>query len=134
MVLTHSRGWALLHVTPTNNSANNVSSMRSKVRVPRLTISSDEITKIGEIETSIFSTRHKSCKQPKFKKLQLIYATDPTKMLSDLWQCAWFLKPHRPMWSGFMQMVHNSNDHPAKSEVIFLPMIDMQSSDPSCIL
>ena len=38
------------------------------------------------------------------------------------------------MWSGFMQMVHNSNDHPAKSEVIFMPMIDMQSSDPSCIL
>ena len=50
-------------VTPRNNSANYICSMRSKVRVPRLTISSDAITKIGEIETFIFSTRHKSCKQ-----------------------------------------------------------------------
>ena len=80
---TFHRMGIIASVTPTNNSANNISSMRSKV--PRLTISSDEITKIGEIETSIFSTRHESCKQPKFEKLQLIHVTDPTKILVDLW-------------------------------------------------
>ena len=32
-----------------------------------------------------------------------------------------------------MQMVHKGN-HPGKSSVIFMPMIDMPSSDMSCIL
>ena len=34
---------------------------------------------------------------------------------------------------GFMQMIHKG-DHPGKSSVIFMLMIDMPSSDMSCII
>ncbi len=38
----------------------------------------------------------------------------------------------RPAWSGMMQFVHQG-DHPGKASVMFLPIIDMNSSDSTCI-
>ena len=38
----------------------------------------------------------------------------------------------RPAWSGMMQFVHQGN-HPGKAAVMFMPMIDMNSSDSTCI-
>ena len=38
----------------------------------------------------------------------------------------------RPMWSGMMQLVHRGS-HPGKSSVMFLPMIDMNPSDATCV-
>ena len=43
------------------------------------------------------------------------------------------LKPPKPLWNGFMQMIHKG-EHPGQTSVIFMPMIDMKSSDESCIL
>ena len=59
---------------------------------------------------------------------------DPTKILGDLWLYAWLLKPHKPMWNGYMQMIHHSGSHLGKSTIINMSMTDMKSSDPSCIL
>eukprot|EP00794_Sanderia_malayensis_P020950 gene20950-23000_t len=64
---------------------------------------------------------------PEFK------ANDTTNIFDVLWKSAWALKPERPMWNGFMQMVHNG-EHPGQSSIIFMPMIDMKSSDESCIM
>ena len=100
--------------------------------MPKLTVSSDEIVKIGNLERVTFSKRGKVLRQ-KFKALSEIKVADPTKILGDLWKCAWLLKSQRPLWNGYMQMVHKG-DHPGKSSVIFMPMIDMPSSDMSCIL
>ena len=58
--------------------------------------------------------------------------SDPTDTLDHLWKVSWLLRPERPAWSGFMQMNHSGN-HPGQSSVIFLPMIDMSSSDMTCI-
>ena len=38
----------------------------------------------------------------------------------------------RPAWSGMMQLVH-SGRHPGKSSVVFLPMIDINPSDTTCV-
>ena len=50
-----------------------------------------------------------------------------------MWKCTWLLKPERPLWNGFMQMIYQG-DHPEQSAVIFIPMIYMKSSNESCIL
>ena len=39
---------------------------------------------------------------------------------------------HRPAWSGMMQFVHQG-DHPGKVSIIFMPMIDVNPSDSTCI-
>ena len=38
-----------------------------------------------------------------------------------------------PMWSGYMQMLHHNLPHPGKSSDIFLPMIELTPSDPTCV-
>ena len=49
---------------------------------------------------------------------------------------AWFfdstLQP-RPNWSGFMQQVTNERSSPEKSAISFLPIIDLNPSDETCL-
>ncbi len=59
--------------------------------------------------------------------LQFDY-NDPTAMLDVIWQTALLFKPKRPLWNSMMQHVQNG-DHPGKSSVVFLPMIDLKPSD-----
>ncbi len=64
-------------------------------------------------------------------------AQDPTENLDILWKSSLLLRSPRPSWSGMMQFFHHG-DHPGKSTVIFLPIIDMNPSNcvaasrPSC--
>ena len=51
---------------------------------------------------------------------------------SLLWKTSLFLNPERPGWLGMMQFFHESN-YPDKSSVVFLPVIDLELSDVSCI-
>ena len=43
-----------------------------------------------------------------------------------------FFKKEQPQWSGFMQR-HVTGDHPGKSSFSFLPIINLNLSDESCI-
>ena len=47
----------------------------------------------------------------------------------------WTLKPSRPSWSGFMHLFDRLGNctFPGKASITFLPMIDMDASDVSCI-
>ena len=49
-----------------------------------------------------------------------------------LWRSLWFLKPDRPRWSGLMQFCQKG-EYSGKSDIVFLPMIDLNPSDKSCI-
>ena len=42
------------------------------------------------------------------------------------------LKSPCPLWTGLMQLVHKGK-HPGAASVQFLPMIDLNPGDPSCI-
>ncbi|KAL8565480.1 hypothetical protein ACOMHN_025573 [Nucella lapillus] len=53
--------------------------------------------------------------------------------MDTLWRISWPLKSPRPVWNGFMQEAHADGVYPGKSEVFFMPMIDMSSSDMTCI-
>ena len=53
--------------------------------------------------------------------------------LDVMWTVAFHLPKPQPMWSGFMQMLHHNIAHPGKSSDIFLPMIDLTPSDPTCV-
>ncbi len=101
--------------------------------VPRKDVSSKDVMNIGSTETRTFRWRQKLSGSLKYKILPEFNANDTTNILDVLWKSAWTLKPERPLWNGFMQMVHNG-EHPGQSSIIFMPMIDMKSSDESCIL
>ena len=100
--------------------------------VPRVEVLSKDIMQIGSIETHLFY-RHRNSSCLKYESLQHFSAGDTTGSVDILWKSAWMLKPQRPLWNGFMQMVQKG-EHPGQSSVIFMPMIDMKSSDESYIL
>ena len=50
-----------------------------------------------------------------------------------LWKISWCLPKQRPNYSGFMHLLHSNQEHPGKSNIIYLPMIDLNPSDISCI-
>ena len=71
---------------------------------------------------------------PPLTYLPLVHtaAEDQTSPLDLLWKTSLLLHSPRPAWSGMMQMLHDGQ-HPGQSSVMFLPMIDLDPSDPSCI-
>lgn len=69
--------------------------------------------------------------------LQAPHIIPSTVYFDLLWHSGWhFSTPTRPRpsWSGFMQHVFSDSLHPTpKSEVLFLPIIDLNPSDQCCI-
>jgi hypothetical protein len=49
-----------------------------------------------------------------------------------LWKISWPLRQDRPSWSGWMQGVAKGS-HPGKSSFQFLPMIDLDPSNMTCV-
>ena len=58
----------------------------------------------------------------------------PVPVVDILWELSFCFHMDTPNWQGMMNIVHSVSDHPGKSSVTFLPMIDMYPSDPTCIL
>ena len=50
------------------------------------------------------------------------------------WELASSYKQSTPNWQGMMHMLHRGKEHPGKSSVEYLPMIDLYSGDKTCIL
>ena len=57
---------------------------------------------------------------------------DFTSNVDFLWKSSWLLTLDRPGWSGLMQFCQKG-EYPEKSDIVFLPVIDLNPSDLSCI-
>ena len=97
--------------------------INSSVIVPKKIVSTEALIQIGTTETKFTSIKYQNLKH-------LFCEEDNT--ISLFWTCTWFLKPKRPLWNGFMQMVHTGS-HPGESSVAFMPMIDLKANDETCI-
>lgn len=100
--------------------------------VPRVTVTADEIVKVGRINIKTFKSQHTGRCPLTYKELQAMEVHDPTYHVDLLWEAALVTGRSRPAWSGMMQSVHRGN-YPGKSAVQFLPMIDMDPTDMTCI-
>ena len=67
-----------------------------------------------------------------YERLNDIHRNDPTWKIDLLWKLVCPLRSSRPGWSGMMQAVHQ-DPHPGKAAITFLPMIDMNPNDMSCV-
>ena len=100
--------------------------------VPRISVTTDDIIKVGRINIKTFKSHHTGRSPLTYKELQAMEVHDPTYHVDLLWEIALVLRPKRPAWSGLMKAVHQGN-YPGKSSVQFLPMIDLDPTDMSCI-
>ena len=67
-----------------------------------------------------------------YQSISLPNVEDPTSAIDALWKASLLLRPKRPGWSGLMQMVQKG-EHQGQCSVLYLPMIDVDLSDLSCV-
>ena len=67
--------------------------------------------------------------------LQFPYTLPSSINLNLIWHAGGLFRSmlgSRPNWSGFMHHV-STGSHPGTADILFLPVIDLKSSDESCI-
>ena len=99
--------------------------------VQRLSANTEDLAALGKIEIQYYRQEHNFMATKTFETLPQFEGFDPSRRIDILYKTM-TLKPSKPGWSGMMQMVHTGS-YPGQSSVTFLPMIDMNPSDMSCI-
>ena len=100
--------------------------------IPRISVASDEIERIGQINIMNFRSQETADLPLTFKQLTAVEKADTTAGVDLLWDVSLALQSRRPLWFGFMQSYHQGA-HPGRSSVVFLPMIDLDPGNMSCI-
>ena len=106
-----------------------------KTVIPRVTATNEDLIAVGKIEISYYKHGDINMDKLVFAKLNSEKAGIHSCKYEDLdfvVKVARPLRPSTPGWSGMMQMVQ-TGEFPGQSSVIFMPMIDMNPSDMSCI-
>ena len=103
-----------------------------ETRIKRIDVTTDDIAAVGRINIHSFTSNTDILSSIHYEHL-----SDPMSQYSQsavdfLWKISPVLSVKRPLWSGFMQMVHKG-EHPQPSSIMFLPMIDLDPNDPTCI-
>ncbi|CAC5413385.1 unnamed protein product [Mytilus coruscus] len=102
-----------------------------KEPVPRIDTTPEQIIKSGKIEIK-FHKLPAEMHPFNLKELRRMNNNDRKKTLETLLKISWPLHSPRVGWSGFMQTVQEG-PYPGESSIHFLPMIDLNPSDLSCI-
>ena len=100
--------------------------------IPCRQVESDEISAAGYIQI-VQPVEPRCAVELKYNELIVKKVTDPSMNLELLWEMSLLFETDtRASWSGTMQSIL-PGEHPGKSSVLFLPMIDMSPSDNTCI-
>jgi len=105
---------------------------RTSTRVPRVSVTLKDVLAVGRINIRHLTSPCDGLHTLRYEVLQDEMEKDRSTNLDLLWKLSLILRSPRPAWSGMMQAVH-TGVHPGQSAVFLLPMIDMNSSDPTCI-
>ena len=104
---------------------------RANKHIPKANVTAADIAAVGRINIRYFKIPP-ALPPLTYLPLVLLEAEDPTAQLDVLWKSSLLLHSPRPAWAGMMQMLHHGQ-HPGKASVMFLPMIDLDPGDTSCI-
>ena len=99
--------------------------------VPKRIVTNEEILDAGNVPIYYYGPREKH--RLLYKEIRNLKVVDDLKSLDLLWKVSQpILKSPQVGWSGTMQRVCQG-EHPGQSSILFLPMIDMDPGDETCI-
>lgn len=113
--------------------------INSRSPIPRVEVSLDEVAQKGKIPIYPYRLSETVLSKVQYEKIPGKNVNDPYASLDQLWLATGFLNVPRPSWNGFMQSVfsnqihHETGNLRSKASVLFLPMIDLPSSNESCL-
>jgi len=105
---------------------------QSSKAVPRVNVTAEDIADVGRISIAFYKPQINGMDSLKYGQIPSFLVQDETCNADLLWKTSWLLRPQRPSWNGFMQMIQHG-PHPGKSSVHFMPMIDLKSTDETCV-
>ncbi|KZS20551.1 Uncharacterized protein APZ42_012726 [Daphnia magna] len=101
--------------------------------VPRRKVTDEELLNYGQIKIHSHDINQNILSKITYQKLLPLSTEDATANLDLLWMSSCLFRLPRPGWQGYMQFVMETKKHPGKSEVVFLPLIDLSASSDSCV-
>lgn len=102
-------------------------------KIPRIKATLKDIKAIGSVEIIPYFLPLTPKESLFYRKLNEVVIQDQYSDLDFLWKVSWAQGGTvRPGWSGMMQMVQQG-PHTGKQSVNFLPIIDMNPTDYTCI-
>ena len=106
--------------------------IRTDTQIRRINVTSEDIASVGRINIKSFAPEADILSVMRYEHLSDPKKEYPNSNLDLLWKISPVLDESRPLWSGLMQMVHKG-EHTKAASVLFLPMIDLDPNDPTCI-
>ena len=105
---------------------------RSVQSIPKAKVTSHDVAVVGRVRICFHKEESYGMSAVTYQKLVDLKAQDCYENLDVLWKTSIMFGAPRPAWSGMMQFVHQGH-HPGKASIMFLPIIDMNPSDTTCI-
>lgn len=105
---------------------------QTPLKIPRTKANLQDVKEIGSVEIVPYFQKLAPNTSLFYRKLNRNEIKDPYSDLDLLWKMSWSENTTRPGWSGMMQLVQNGS-YPEKATVTFLPIIDMNPTDLTCI-
>ena len=105
---------------------------RSGQAISRAKVTSLDVPMVGRVQIRHHKEERRGMTAVTYQKLVNLKAQNSCENLDVLWKTSIMFGSPRPAWSGMMQFV-NQGDHPGKAGIMFMPMIDMNPSDSTCI-
>lgn len=99
--------------------------------IPRIKVTPMDVAAVGKVEVRYLRDQMHKLTPLRYQRIENIQV-ESSENLDILWKTSILFRAPRPAWSGMMQLIHKG-DHPGKSSVMFLPMIDMNPGDSTCI-
>lgn len=101
-------------------------------KIPRIKASLKDLEDVGKVDIIPYFKQITPTTSLVYQKLNKNDFRDSYRELDLLWKTSWSEDTTRPLWSGMMQLVQHGL-YPKKAKVNFLPIIDMNPNDLTCI-
>lgn len=102
-------------------------------KIPRIKANLQDVKSIGSVEIVNYTQKITTATSLFYRKLNKTTIQDPYRDLDLLWKVSWSeVGTIRPGWLGMMQLVQHGS-HTGKPTINFLPIIDMDPTDFTCI-
>ena len=107
--------------------------IRSIRQIPRLKVDMEIVKRLAKVNLVEQNDPKSVQSEIVYKRVEFFQQDMFNDNLDIMWTVSFHLPQPPPMWSGYMQMLHHNLPHPGRTSDIFLPMIDLTPSDPTCV-
>ncbi|KAK3104785.1 hypothetical protein FSP39_010049 [Pinctada imbricata] len=104
----------------------------TSVPIERKSVSFEEIKSYAKVDIQYYKQSTDRVDPLVYEELREINAINRQCIFDHAFLLTWSLRSPTPSWSGLVRMVH-CGSHPGKTAIYFLPMIDMNPSDITCV-